>query len=115
MTRPERVGPAAGLLTLGFLLLNLFTTRSAPDPDSSTAQMVWELLGHRNAYIASAVFILLQAFFLLIFVTAIASIVGPDSWLGRLGSAGGAIAAALAMALGDFTPRGCLHGRPWSD
>ena len=98
MTRPERLGPAAGVLTLTFLLLNLFTTRSAPDPDSSTAQMVTELLGHRNAYIASAVFILLQAFFLLIFVTAIASVIAPDVWLGRLASAGGAIAAAFAMA-----------------
>ncbi len=98
MTRPDRIGPVAGLLTLAFLLLNLFTTRSAPDPDSPTRQMVSELLEHRNAYIASAVFILLQAFFLLIFVTAIASVVARDLWLGRLASLGGGIASAFAMA-----------------
>lgn len=60
--------------------------------------MVSELLGHRNTYVAPAVFILLQAFFLLIFVTAIASVVAPEVWLGRVASAGGAIAAAFAMA-----------------
>lgn len=98
MTRAERLGPIAGVLTLAFLLLNLFTTRSAPDPDAPTAQMVSELLAHRNSYVASAVFILLQAFSLLIFVTAIASVVALDSWLSRLASAGGAIAAAFAMA-----------------
>jgi hypothetical protein len=98
MTRPERIGPLAGLLTLAFLLLNLFTTRSAPDPDSTTAHMVSELLEHRNTYIASAVLILMQAFFLLIFAAAVASVVAGDLWLGRLASLGGGIASAFAMA-----------------
>jgi hypothetical protein len=98
MTRPERIGPLAGFLTLAFLLLNLVTTRSAPDPDSTTAHMVSELLEHRNSYIASAVFILMQAFFLAIFVTAMAAVVAGDLWLGRLASVGGGIASAFAMA-----------------
>jgi hypothetical protein len=60
--------------------------------------MVSELLEHRNAYIASAVFILLQAFFLAIFVTAVASVVAGGLWLGRLATLGGGIASAFAMA-----------------
>ena len=119
MTRPERLGPIAGLLTLAFLLLNLFTTRAAPEPDTPTAQMVSELLQHRNAYIASAVFILAQAFFLLIFVTAISSVVARDLWLGRLASLGGGIASAFAMAsaisliASVFTADHAANGAAW--
>lgn len=119
MTRPERVGPIAGLLTLAFLLLNLFTTREAPKPDSSTTQMLSELLQHRNAYIASAVFILMQAFFLLVFVTAISAVVARELWLGRLASLGGGIASAFAMAsaisliASVFTADHAANGAAW--
>ena len=119
MTRPERLGPIAGLFTLAFLLLNLNTTREAPKPDSSTAQMVSELLQHRNAYVASAVFILAQAFFLLIFVTAIAAVVS-STWLGRLASLGGGIASAFAIAsavsliAAVFTADHAADGAAWA-
>lgn len=120
MARPERLGPIAGFLTLAFIVLNLSTTRAAPEPDTPTAQMVSELLQHRNAYVASAFFILVQGFFLLVFVSAIASVVSRDSWLGRLAGLGGGVASALAMAsaislfasvfTADHAPDGAVWG-----
>ena len=88
MAKPERLGPLAGLLSLSFLVVNLFATRSAPEPDTPTAQMVAEMLDNRNAYIASAALILGQAFFLLIFAAALGAILGrvegETAWLAGL-------------------------------
>lgn len=104
MIRPERLGPLAGLLSLLLLVINLFATRSAPEPETPTAQMVAEILDHRNAYIASAALILGQAFFLLVFTAALGAILGrgegEERWLGSLAALGGAVASTLAMASG---------------
>jgi hypothetical protein len=104
MVRPERLGPLAGLLSLFLLVVNLFATRSAPEPDTPTAQMVAEILDHRNAYVASAALILAQAFFLLVFAAALGAILGrgegEERWLGGLAALGGSVASALAMASG---------------
>ena len=75
MSKPERVGPVAGLLALALLVVNLVATRESPTPDTPTAKMVSELLDHRNAYVASAALILAQAILLLVFVVAIAAVV----------------------------------------
>jgi hypothetical protein len=102
--RPERLGPVAGLLSLSFLVFNLVATRAAPEPDTPTAQMVAEILDHRNAYVASAALILAQGFFLLVFAAALGAILGRGEgegrWLGGLAALGGSVAAALAMASG---------------
>lgn len=104
MLKPERLGPLAGLLSLSLLVVNLFATRSAPEPDTPTAQMVAEMLEHRNAYLASAALILGQAFFLLIFAAALGAILGrvegETSWLAGLAALAGSVASALAMASG---------------
>jgi hypothetical protein len=104
MARPERLGPLAGLLSLLLLVVNLFATREAPEPATPTAQMVAEILDHRNAYVASAALILGQAFFLLVFAAALGAILGrgegETAWLGGLAALGGAVASALAMASG---------------
>ena len=104
MARPERLGPLAGLLSLILLVVNLFATRSAPEPDTPTAQMVAEILDHRNAYVTSASLILGQAFFLLIFAAALGAILrrgeGETAWLGGLAALGGAVASVLALASG---------------
>jgi len=88
MSKPERVGPIAGLLALALLVLNLVATRESPTPDTPTGKMVAELLDHRNAYVASAALIFAQAILLLVFVVAIAALCfsGParlrTSWRG---------------------------------
>jgi hypothetical protein len=99
MSKPERVGPVAGLLALVLLVVNLVATRESPTPDTPTAKMVTELLDHRNAYVASAALILAQAVLLLVFVVAIAAVVDrEDSWIGRVASLAGCAASVLAMA-----------------
>ena len=88
MSKPERVGPIAGLLALALLVVNLVATRESPTPDTPTGKMVAELLDHRNAYVASAALIFAQAILLLVFVVAIAALCfsGParlrTSWRG---------------------------------
>ena len=37
MSKPERVGPVAGLLALVLLVVNLVATRESPTPDTPTA------------------------------------------------------------------------------
>ena len=99
MSKPERVGPIAGLLSLALLVVNLAATRESPRPDFPTSKMVSELLEHRNAYVASAALILAQAILLLVFVVAIVAVVDrQDSWIGRVASLAGGAAAVLAMA-----------------
>jgi hypothetical protein len=108
MFRAERLGPLAGLLSLCLLVVNLVATRSAPEPETPTAQMVAEILDHRNAYVASAALILGQAFFLLVFAAALGAILsrveGETAWLGGLAALGGAVASVLAMASGVALP-----------
>ena len=99
MSKPERVGPVAGLLALVLLVVNLVATRESPTPDTPTAKMVTELLDHRNAYVASAALILAQAILLLVFVVAIAAVVDrKDTWIGGAASLAGGAASVLAMA-----------------
>jgi hypothetical protein len=104
MVRPERLGPLAGLLSLLLLVVNLVATREAPEPATPTAQMVAEILDHRNAYIASAALIFAQAVFLLVFAVALGAILGRNEgdarWLGGLAAFGGSVASALAMSSG---------------
>jgi hypothetical protein len=99
VSKPERIGPIAGLLALVLLFVNLVATRESPKPDTPTGKMVTELLDHRNAYVASAALIFAQAVLLLVFAVAIAAVVDrKDSWVGRAASPAGGAASVLAMA-----------------
>ena len=94
----------AGLLSLFLLVVNLVATRAAPEPDTPTAQMVVEILDHRNAYVASAALILAQGCFLLVFAAALGAILArgqsEERWLGGLAALGGSVASGLAIASG---------------
>ncbi|MEP6909716.1 MAG: hypothetical protein ABI896_04690 [Actinomycetota bacterium] len=98
----ERVGAASGFLTIAGVVANVAFTRNAPDPDQPITKIVAELSNHEDVYLATSTFVALQAFFFLIFVSAVACVVrraeGSDGWLWIVVALGGAVSAVFALA-----------------